>query len=84
MFAICFCFSLADSYSFIYQKYEGYPSGSMVDFACDANGSPILAVSSLAVHSKVCPLFFFFFLLFFLGLYVVFLVVFFNYMRGWR
>ncbi|KAL8142849.1 hypothetical protein V2J09_015881 [Rumex salicifolius] len=34
------------------QKYEGYPSGSMVDFACDANGSPILAVSSLAVHSK--------------------------------
>ncbi|KAK0601244.1 hypothetical protein LWI29_022406 [Acer saccharum] len=34
------------------QKYEGYPSGSMVDFACDANGSPILAVSSLAVHTK--------------------------------
>lgn len=24
----------------------------MVDFACDANGSPILAVSSLAVHTK--------------------------------
>lgn len=35
------------------QKYEGYPSGSMVDFACDADGSPILAVSSLAVHTKV-------------------------------
>ncbi|WOG97986.1 hypothetical protein DCAR_0417327 [Daucus carota subsp. sativus] len=34
------------------QKHEGYPSGSMVDFACDANGSPILAVSSLAVHTK--------------------------------
>lgn len=34
------------------QKYDGYPSGSMVDFACDADGSPILAVSSLAVHSK--------------------------------
>nr|XP_043610769.1 uncharacterized protein LOC122582441 [Erigeron canadensis] len=34
------------------QKHDGYPSGSMVDFACDANGSPILAVSSLAVHSK--------------------------------
>ncbi|CAA7041068.1 unnamed protein product [Microthlaspi erraticum] len=34
------------------QKYEGYPSGSMVDFACDADGSPILAVSSLAVHTK--------------------------------
>ncbi|KAL1569320.1 hypothetical protein AAHA92_00811 [Salvia divinorum] len=33
-------------------KYEGYPSGSMVDFACDADGSPILAVSSLAVHTK--------------------------------
>ncbi|XP_057768734.1 uncharacterized protein LOC130988790 [Salvia miltiorrhiza] len=33
-------------------KYEGYPSGSMVDFACDAYGSPILAVSSLAVHTK--------------------------------
>ncbi|GKV07553.1 hypothetical protein SLEP1_g19309 [Rubroshorea leprosula] len=35
-----------------HQKYEGYPSGSMVDFACDADGSPILAVSSLAVHMK--------------------------------
>ncbi|GMI79060.1 hypothetical protein HRI_001575300 [Hibiscus trionum] len=34
------------------QKHEGYPSGSMVDFACDADGSPILAVSSLAVHAK--------------------------------
>ncbi|CAL5346477.1 unnamed protein product [Camellia sinensis] len=34
-------------------KYEGYPSGSMVDFACDAYGSPILAISSLAVHTKV-------------------------------
>ncbi|MBA0687129.1 hypothetical protein Goari_014688 [Gossypium aridum] len=34
------------------QKHEGYPSASMVDFACDANGSPILAVSSLAVHTK--------------------------------
>ncbi|XP_072952348.1 glutamyl-tRNA reductase-binding protein, chloroplastic isoform X1 [Typha angustifolia] len=34
------------------QDHEGYPSGSMVDFACDQDGSPILAVSSLAVHSK--------------------------------
>ncbi|KAJ8448091.1 hypothetical protein Cgig2_031815 [Carnegiea gigantea] len=34
------------------QKYDGYPSGSMVDFACDVDGSPILAVSSLAVHTK--------------------------------
>lgn len=34
------------------QKHEGYPSGSMVDFACELDGSPILAVSSLAVHSK--------------------------------
>ncbi|XP_044498144.1 uncharacterized protein LOC123220171 [Mangifera indica] len=34
------------------EKYEGYPSGSLVDFACDADGSPILAVSSLAVHTK--------------------------------
>lgn len=45
------------------QKHEGYPSGSMVDFACVADGSPILAVSSLAAHAKVCPvplLFFFF------------------------
>lgn len=25
----------------------------MVDFACDASGSPILALSDLAVHSKV-------------------------------
>ncbi|GAB4851469.1 hypothetical protein Ancab_030871 [Ancistrocladus abbreviatus] len=34
------------------QKYEGYPSGSMVDFACGEDGSPILAISSLAVHTK--------------------------------
>ncbi|XP_022718887.1 uncharacterized protein LOC111277044 isoform X1 [Durio zibethinus] len=34
------------------QKHEGYPSGSAVDFACDANGSPILAVSTMAVHTK--------------------------------
>lgn len=34
------------------QEHDGYPSGSMVDFACDQDGSPILAVSSLAVHSK--------------------------------
>ncbi|WVZ07689.1 hypothetical protein V8G54_021035 [Vigna mungo] len=34
------------------KKFDGYPSGSMVDFACDANGYPILAVSDLAVHSK--------------------------------
>lgn len=33
-------------------KHGGYPSGSMVDFACDAHGYPILAVSSLAVHTK--------------------------------
>ncbi|KAL9240197.1 hypothetical protein vseg_014443 [Gypsophila vaccaria] len=33
-------------------KYDGYPSGSIVDFACDAGGAPILAVSSLAVHTK--------------------------------
>ncbi|KAM5550331.1 hypothetical protein ABKV19_027490 [Rosa sericea] len=38
--------------STISQKHEGYPSGSMVDFACDADGSPILAVSSLALHTK--------------------------------
>jgi len=47
---------------FVTQKYDGYPSGSMVDFACDANGCPILAVSDLAVHSKV---FFLYFILFF-------------------
>ncbi|KAF8398561.1 hypothetical protein HHK36_017492 [Tetracentron sinense] len=34
------------------QKYEGYPSGSMVDFACDLDGFPIFAVSNLAVHTK--------------------------------
>ncbi|XP_020549376.1 uncharacterized protein LOC105162463 isoform X2 [Sesamum indicum] len=33
-------------------KYAGYPSGSTVDFACDAYGSPLLAVSNLAVHTK--------------------------------
>ncbi|KAG6751889.1 hypothetical protein POTOM_044102 [Populus tomentosa] len=35
-----------------WEKHEGYPSGSMVDFACDADGSPIVAVSSWAVHAK--------------------------------
>ncbi|GLT95361.1 hypothetical protein SLE2022_130470 [Rubroshorea leprosula] len=44
--------SLRGMLSTFSQKYEGYPSGSMVDFACDADGSPILAVSSLAVHMK--------------------------------
>lgn len=34
------------------QKNDGYPSGSMVDFACDSDGSPILAISSLATHTK--------------------------------
>ncbi|KAH0459350.1 hypothetical protein IEQ34_012164 [Dendrobium chrysotoxum] len=34
------------------KEHEGYPSGSMVDFACDHDGSPLLAVSRLAVHSK--------------------------------
>ncbi|PIN20419.1 hypothetical protein CDL12_06889 [Handroanthus impetiginosus] len=34
------------------QRHQGYPSGSMVDFACDAYGSPILAVSNLAAHTK--------------------------------
>ncbi|XP_068638325.1 glutamyl-tRNA reductase-binding protein, chloroplastic [Aristolochia californica] len=33
-------------------KHEGYPSGSMLDFACDYDGTPIFAVSSLAVHTK--------------------------------
>ncbi|KAE9599639.1 putative FMN-binding split barrel [Lupinus albus] len=32
--------------------HEGYPSGSLVDFACDADGYPILAVSNLAFHTK--------------------------------
>lgn len=46
------------------QKYDGYPSGSMVDFACDVDGSPILAVSILAVHTKVCAVTFLNFKLF--------------------
>ncbi|KAH6819635.1 FMN binding protein [Perilla frutescens var. frutescens] len=45
-------YSLRGALSTFSLKYEGYPSGSMVDFACDAYGSPILAVSSLAVHTK--------------------------------
>ncbi|GMH29335.1 hypothetical protein Nepgr_031178 [Nepenthes gracilis] len=44
--------SLRGMLSTFSQKYEGYPSGSMVDFACDENGSPILAISRLAVHTK--------------------------------
>ncbi|EPS63737.1 hypothetical protein M569_11047, partial [Genlisea aurea] len=38
--------------STVSQKYEGYPSGSVVDFACDESTSPILAISSLALHNK--------------------------------
>ncbi|KAL8456227.1 hypothetical protein ACS0TY_034446 [Phlomoides rotata] len=34
------------------QEHQGYPSGSMLDFACDAYGSPIIAVSNLAAHTK--------------------------------
>ncbi|KAG0466901.1 hypothetical protein HPP92_018481 [Vanilla planifolia] len=34
------------------QDHDGYPSGSMVDFAFDNDGFPLLAISSLAVHSK--------------------------------
>lgn len=34
------------------QDHHGYPFGSMVDFACDAYGSPIIAISSLAVHTE--------------------------------
>ncbi|KAJ9131905.1 hypothetical protein P3X46_034807 [Hevea brasiliensis] len=34
------------------QKLVGYPSASMVDFACDVDGTLILAVSSLANHAK--------------------------------
>ncbi|KAJ8527541.1 hypothetical protein K7X08_014992 [Anisodus acutangulus] len=45
-------YSLRGVLSTFSQKYEGYPSGSMVDFACDVCGSPILAVSDLAVHTK--------------------------------
>ncbi|VFR01483.1 unnamed protein product [Cuscuta campestris] len=45
-------YSLRGVLSTFSQKYEGYPSGSMVDFACDANGSLILSISNLAAHSK--------------------------------
>ncbi|XP_045795585.1 uncharacterized protein LOC123890088 [Trifolium pratense] len=44
--------SLRGTLSTFSKKYGGYPSGSMVDFACDADGCPILALSDLAVHSK--------------------------------
>ncbi|XP_062113403.1 uncharacterized protein LOC133824525 [Humulus lupulus] len=44
--------SVRGALSTVSQKHDGYPSGSMVDFACEADGSPILAVSSLAFHSK--------------------------------
>lgn len=35
------------------QSHSGYPSGSLIDFATDKNGYPVLSVSSLAVHTKV-------------------------------
>ncbi|XP_073038316.1 uncharacterized protein [Primulina eburnea] len=46
------CHSLRGVLSTVSMKHEGYPSGSMVDFACEAYGAPILAVSDLAVHTK--------------------------------
>lgn len=44
--------SLRGTLSTFSQNYEGYPSGSMVDICCDEDGCPILAISSLAVHTK--------------------------------
>ena len=35
------------------QKYEGFPLGSMVLYATDDSGRPILAISSLSPHTKV-------------------------------
>ncbi|KAJ6919791.1 hypothetical protein NC651_013670 [Populus alba x Populus x berolinensis] len=35
-------------------KHEGSPLGSMVDFACDVDGSPILALNSFAFRIKAC------------------------------
>ncbi|XP_073289084.1 uncharacterized protein [Primulina huaijiensis] len=46
------CHSLRGVLSTFSVKHERYPSGSMVDLACDAYGAPILAVSDLAVHTK--------------------------------
>ncbi|GER52443.1 root border cell-specific protein-like protein [Striga asiatica] len=34
------------------QKHQDYPSVSMLDFACDSYGSPILALSNLSLHTK--------------------------------
>ncbi|KMZ71235.1 Pyridoxamine 5'-phosphate oxidase-related FMN-binding protein [Zostera marina] len=34
------------------KSHSGYPSGSLIDFATDKNGYPVLSVSSLAVHTK--------------------------------
>ncbi|XP_047318675.1 glutamyl-tRNA reductase-binding protein, chloroplastic-like isoform X2 [Impatiens glandulifera] len=33
---------------------EGYPSGILIDFACDADGSPILAVSTVHAKNLLC------------------------------
>ncbi|XP_059667754.1 uncharacterized protein LOC132313110 isoform X2 [Cornus florida] len=44
--------SLRGVLSTLSHKHEGYPSGLMVDFVCDAYGCPILAISSLEVHTK--------------------------------
>ena len=35
------------------QKYDGFPLGSMVLYATDDSGRPILAISSLSPHTKV-------------------------------
>jgi hypothetical protein len=34
-------------------RHEGYPVGSLVGYATDEQGSPILAISSLSPHTQV-------------------------------
>ncbi|GAB4843728.1 hypothetical protein Ancab_013693 [Ancistrocladus abbreviatus] len=44
--------SLRGMLSTFSKTYNGYPSGSMVDYACGEDGSPILAISRQADHAK--------------------------------
>ena len=44
---------LVFNYDGCVQKYDGFPLGSMVLYATDDTGRPILAISSLSPHTKV-------------------------------
>ena len=48
-----FCVPLYATPRVVLQKYDGFPFGSLVDYAADASGRPLLAISTLSPHTAV-------------------------------